>query len=431
MKNIEKLLDLLEKGTSQFHVVEAVAQQLREANYKELFLGDMWELKKGGKYYLAHHGSSIFAFTIGDDFKGSDGFRIAAAHGDFPGFRIKPNPEIVTEKYVKLNVESYGGVNISSWLDRPLSIAGRVILRSDDVFYPQVRLVDFKRPIITIPNIAIHQQRDMNKGIELNKQTQILPILATVENEEDAKDYFLRMLANELEVDKDEILEYELNVYNTDVGEIIGASEEFISAPRLDNLTSVQAILTGLCDEESEDRVSGINMIAVFDHEEIGSKTKQGAGSMLLGTILQKLYLSLGLSDMDYKSAIADSLLMSVDVSHGVHPNYTEKNDLTNKDVLNKGFSIKEASAQSYATDSEAIAIVQQICDERRIDYQKFVNRSDMVGGGTLGSIASAMLPVRTVDIGTPLLAMHSAREIMGLHDQNSIVDFIKAYFSI
>lgn len=423
---IEQLLSLTRKATSQFHTVEAVKEQLSENGYQELFFKDNWELEKGGKYMVAHHGSSIFAFSVGADFEAADGFRIAAAHGDFPGFRIKPNPELVNDGYLQLNVESYGGVNLASWLDRGLSAAGRVMVKSDDVFHPEVRLIDFKKPIFVIPNLAIHLNRDMNKGVELNKQTEMLP-LAGMAGEMD-KDRFMEYLAEELGVAKEDILDYELNVYNTDRAERVGLKEELICAPRLDNLTSVQALVNGITEGE---RDSGLNVIAVFDHEEIGSRTKQGAGSVLLHHILEKIYLSLGMGAMDYKNAIADSLFMSVDVSHAFHPSYGAKYDPTNKNVLNKGFCIKEACSQSYATDSEAVAIVQQICEMEGIAYQKFVNRSDAAGGGTLGSIASAMLPVRTVDMGVPLLAMHSSRETMGAKDQESLTEFLKAYFRI
>lgn len=424
---IDNLLSLIRKATSQFHTVEAVKDQLAKQGYEELCWKNNWNLQKGGKYMVIHHGSSIFAFTIGSHFQEKESFRIAAAHGDFPGFRIKPNPEVTTEKYVQLNVESYGGVNLSSWLDRGLSAAGRVVLKSEDVFRPKVSLVDLEKTLFTIPNIAIHLEREMNKGVELNKQTQMLPIVGILEEEVD-KNCFLSALAEKLQVQVDKILDYELNLYNADRAEKIGLHEEFLSASRLDNLTSVQALVDGILEGE---RKEGLNVIAIFDHEEVGSRTKQGAGSMMLPYLLEKIYLSLGGSEQMYKNALAEGLLMSVDVSHGFHPSYGGKYDPTNKNMLNQGFCIKEACSQSYATDSEAVGIVQQICEKEQIPYQKFVNRSDVTGGGTLGSIASAMLPVRTVDLGVPLLAMHSSRELMGAKDQESLTRFIKAYFSL
>lgn len=427
MNRMRKLFGLLEKATSQFHTVEAVKEQLLERGFEELKLKHNWELKRGGQYLLEHHGSTIFAFTIGEEFKAEDGFRIAASHGDFPGFRIKPNAGMEAGGYLQLNTETYGGAILSSWLDRPLSVAGRVVLKSEDVFHPEVRLIDLKKPVLIIPNLAIHFNRDMNKGMELRKQVEMLPIYGTA-SEKLTKDTFLGYIAETLGVDAADILDYDLTIYNTDKSSYVGLKDEFVSAPRLDNLTSTQALVDGITEGI---RRSGLNMMVVFDHEEVGSRSKQGACSTLLSSVLEKIYVSLGMTTMDVTNAIEDSLLMSVDVSHAYHPNYGSKYDITNRHVLNQGFAIKEASNQSYATDSETVAIVQQICERRGIAYQKFLKHSDSAGGGTLGAIASAMLPVRTADIGVPLLAMHSSRETMGIKDYESLVDFMTAYYQM
>ena len=427
MSHLEKLFELLEKATSQFHTILASKEQLREAGFQELKLKDTWELQKGGKYMVDHHGSTLFAFAIGEEFQPKDGFRIAASHGDFPGFRIKPNPEMENGGYRQLNVETYGGVNLGSWLDRPLSVAGRVVLKSDNVFKPDVRFVDLKKPVLLIPNIAIHFNREMNKGTELRKQVEMIPIYSTA-SEELGKQAFLEYIAKELGAEAENILDYELMIYNTDKPALVGLTEEFVCAPRLDNLTSTQALITGITEGT---RKNGLNMMIVFDHEEIGSRSKQGACSTLMSSILEKIYLSLGYASVDYTNAMEDSLLMSVDVSHAFHPNFAGKFDPTNKHVMNQGFAIKEACAQSYATDSEAIAIVQQICNQEGIVYKKFLNHSDAMGGGTLGAIASAMLPIRTVDIGVPLWAMHSSRETMGAKDYESLVAFMTAYYKL
>lgn len=427
MNHMDKLFELLENATSQFHTISEAKKQLLAQGFEELHLKDNWNLEKGGKYVLDHHGSTIFAFTVGEAFKAEDGFRIAASHGDFPGFRLKPNAEMEVGGYRQLNTETYGGVNLASWLDRPLSVAGRVVLKSDDVFKPEVRLVDLKRPVLLIPNIAIHMNREMNKGTELHKQVEMLPVYSTA-SEELSKEAFLECIAKELGVKADDILDYELNIYNADKPCYVGLTEEFVSAPRLDNLTSTQALLNGIADGT---RKEGLNMMVVFDHEEIGSRSKQGACSTLLSHLLEKIYLSLGFTTMDFKNAMEDSLLMSVDVSHAFHPNYGGKYDLTNKHVLNQGFAIKEACDQSYATDSETIAIIQQICEKEGIAYKKFLKHSDSPGGGTLGAIASAMLPVRTADIGVPLWAMHSSRETMGVKDYQALVAFMTAYYKL
>lgn len=428
IEHTKRLLDLIEKSTSAYHTAEAARELLVEAGFTELFMKDSWTLERGGKYVVKQYGSGLFAFTVGRQAEASDGFRIGAAHGDFPGLHIKPNPEIFADGYVKLDVEGYGSVNLMSWLDRPLSVAGKVALRSENPFEPDVRLVDLKKPVLIIPNVAVHLDREMNKGMELTKQLHMQPIMGLAEKKEDIKDALKGMIAEELGVSAGDILDYELNIYNPEAGMVIGSGEEFLSAPRLDNLTSVEALVSGI---EDSVRDRGINVIAVFDHEEIGSRTKQGAASTLLGILLEKIYGSLGFSDMEYKSALMNTLLMSVDVSHALHPAHESKYDPMNKNILNKGFSIKQACSQSYATDSEAIAVVQQICDKEGIAYQKFVNHSDQVGGSTLGNIASAMIPVRTVDMGVPLLAMHSSRELIGVKDQKSLADFLKAYYTI
>ncbi len=427
MTQLETLFELLETATSQFHTILASKKELSEAGFTELSLKDNWNLEKGGKYMVDHHGSTIFAFTIGKEFQPEDGFRIAASHGDFPGFRIKQNPEMENGGYRQLNVETYGGVNLGSWMDRPLSVAGRVVLKSDNVFKPEVRLVDLKKPVLLIPNIAIHYNREMNKGTELRKQVEMIPIYGTA-SEELSKQAFLEYVAEAMDVNVEDILDYELTVYNLDKPCVAGLTDEFVCAPRLDNLTSTQALLTGITEGTRE---RGLNMMIVFDHEEIGSRSKQGACSTLMASILEKIYVSLGYTSLDFTNAMEDSLLMSVDVSHAYHPNFGGKFDPTNKHVMNQGFAIKEACSQSYATDSEAIAIVQQICHQEGIAYKKFINNSDAVGGGTLGAIASAMLPIRTVDIGVPLFAMHSSRETMGVKDYESLVAFMTAYYKL
>lgn len=427
MNQTDRLFHLLENATSRFHTVKAVEQQLQEKGFERLYLKDRWQLKKGGKYMVVHHGSTIFAFTVGVDFEQGDSFRIAASHGDFPGFQIKPNAGMENGGYLQLNTEGYGGAILSTWLDRPLSVAGRVVLKSDDVFKPEVRLLDMKKPVLIIPNLAIHFNREMNKGVELRKQVDMIPIYGTA-SEQLTKDAFVEAIAKALGVKKEDILDYELMIYNTDKPCFVGLEDEFVSSPRLDNLTSTQALIEGITAEQ---RTRGINMMIVFDHEEVGSRSKQGAASTLVATYLEKIYASLGLDKHEVTNAMEESLFMSVDVSHAFHPNYTAKYDISNRHVMNQGFAIKEASSQSYATDSEAIAIVQQICEKEGIAYQKFVNHSDSVGGGTIGAISSAMLPIRTVDIGVPLFAMHSSRETMGVKDYESLVDYIKAYYRL
>lgn len=424
----EKLLQLTEEATSPYHTVQTVVNSLKEEGFEELLSNRPWTLKRGGRYFTIHHGTTLFAFTIGKKFNYYDSLRLAAAHTDFPGFRVKPNPEYKKEGYLQLNTETYGGASLMTWLDRPLSLAGRVMLKGEDAFHPAACLIDLKKPLFTIPNLAIHLNKDMNKGVELNKQTHMLPIGGVCGEDEGENDWFMTYLSRALKVEREEILDFDLNLYNADTGDLIGLEQEFLSAPRLDNLTSVQALVNGLI---SGGREQGVNLIALFDHEEIGSRTKQGAGSTLFSLILERIYLSFGHSREDLLGSLEDGLLLSVDVGHAIHPAYADKADITNKNVLGKGLAIKEASGQSYATDTEAVAIIQQICEEKEIPYQKFSNRSDKTSGGTLGSIASAMLPMRTVDVGVPMLAMHSSRELSGVKDQEALNRLLIAYFSM
>ncbi len=423
----EHLTAFLEKAVSPYHAVEACKEVLESAGFEEVHLKNRWQIKQGGKYFMCHFGSTLIAFTVGEDYQPGDGFRIAACHTDFPCFRVKPNPEMTENQYLKLNVEPYGGMILNTWLDRPLSMAGRVSLRSENMFKPELRLVDFKKPMFLIPNLAIHMNRKVNEGVELNKQTDMLPLCGLYEEPSEKEGFFSKLLAEELNVEKEDILEYELNLYNADKPETTGLKDEFLSAPRLDNMTSVLAILDGIAKGE---RKRGINVACFFDNEEIGSRTKQGAGSAILNIVLEKLSDTLNPGCGMFVENMAESILLSVDVAHGLHPNQPGKSDPTHKNILGRGFVIKEAASQSYATDSEAVAILRQLCDSENIPYQRFANRSDSAGGGTLGSIASALLPVLTMDVGVPLLAMHSARELMGIEDQKSLEKMVEAFYT-
>lgn len=424
----EKLLQLLKAGTSAIMVVKEAEQQLKEAGFEELRFSNTWGLTEGGKYYMKHHDTTLLAFTVGQQVEFQEGFKIAAAHTDFPCLRIKPNPDVATSGYAQVNVEVYGGAILNTWLDRPLSISGRIAVKSNDVMHPEMHYIDIKRPLMTIPNLAIHMNREVNKGVELNRQTDMLPIVGLLEKELNEKQAFLKFLAKEESVAVEDILDYELWVYCMQEPVTFGMNEELILSPRLDNLTSVQALLTGIIEGKQK---KGINAIALFDHEEIGSKTKQGAGSLLLLNVLEKICDSFGKTTAQTKESIYESFLLSVDVAHGLHPNNAGKMDITNKPVLGGGLCIKEACSQSYATDCEAVAVVEQICQKAGVAYQKFVNRSDMAGGGTLGSIASSIIPIPTVDVGIPLLAMHSAAETMGKKDMESLTGLVREFFSL
>lgn len=422
------LLEYINEATTPHHAVAAGAELLAKRGFTELELGQPFSIQKGGRYFVKTYSTSLIAFTVGLETKENQVFHVAAAHTDHPCLHIKPKAEMTPNKYLKLNVEVYGGPILNTWLDRPLSIAGRVACKGKDVYHPDLRLVDFKRPIATIPNLAVHMNRKVNEGVELNKQSDMLPIIGLFEEKLNKDEYFLDILAAECQVDKEEILDFDLYVYAQEAGSYVGMKEEMISSPRLDNLTSCYALLKGITGEQI--RENGINLAILFDHEEIGSRSKQGADSALLQIILEKIYTALGFSKQALMDSILNSFLFSVDVAHALHPHRAEKYDPVNQAHFNEGIVLKLNSNQRYTFDTQAVAIAQGICEAAGVKYQKFANRSDIAGGGTLGPIISSWLPMNTVDIGVPILAMHSARELMGRKDQEYLENLMTAFFA-
>ena len=433
----EQLLKYIGACTSPYHTVDTSLQMLLDSGFTELTLDDEWQLDSGS-YVVNVFGTTLFAFHIGK--KPEHTLRIASAHTDFPAIRVKPNPITSVKGYTKLNVEMYGGLIENTWLDRPLGAAGTVVLKGKNAFDVDSVLVDTKRPIAIVPNLAIHMNRSVNDGIKLNCQKEMLPILMMERSNEDnitkplnnrnnpslfpesdtQYDEWTKFLADEVDCDPSEILSYEMTLYPTELGCVLGTEGDFISSPRLDNLTSCFGVLSGIIQARKMN-ANGVRCAIFFDNEEVGSRTKQGGAGMILPNLIKRVYDALGYSNQEMDSFISKGFMISSDVAHGLHPNYPEKNDITNIPVLNKGLSLKIACSQSYAGDAKAIAIVKGLCEEADAQYQIYVNRSDTPGGSTVGSISSAMLPMRTVDVGLPLLAMHSARELMGAADQEQL----------
>ena len=443
----QRLARYLTGGVSPYHVVRQCVEDLSNRGFEELTMSGDWHLREGGRYYINHHGTTLLAFALpkreamlagGNGLTGerAPSLRIACAHTDFPCLRVKPAPDLTGNGYHRLNTEVYGGAILNTWLDRPLGIAGRVVLASGDPFAPEERLYDSGRPILTVPNLAIHMNPEINKGQALNRQTDLMPLFAAEvgacgdgRDREKAENggEFSDFLRTELGETKDP-LEYDLTVYVAEEPALLGRNREFLSAPRIDNISSVAAVmenLTVFSDAEPE----CLQVAAFFDHEEIGSRTKQGALSALLTDALEKLYESVGYSARQAKDAIYDGMMLSVDVAHALHPNHPEKADVTSRPVMTRGFCIKQAAAQSYATDAAAIAVVEQLARQHGIRCQRYANRSDMAGGSTLGSLSSTLLPMRTVDIGIPVLAMHSARELMGVSDLEALGELIGVFY--
>ncbi len=421
------LLSYLHAGVTPHQVVKTSAELLEEEGFQELKLDKPFAVERGGRYYVNAFSTTLIAFTIGE--RADDetlSFHVAAAHTDHPCLHLKPKAELKASNYMKIDTEVYGGPINNTWLDRPLSIAGIVALKGHDSYFPEIRYVDFKRPVAYVPNLAIHMNRELNKGIELKPQTDLIPILGPMKEGQDKEAFFIEALAKELDVDSAYILDFDLYVYCCDKPEIIGLNNDMISSPRLDNLTSCYALLEGIT---SCTRADGINVACLFDHEEIGSGTKQGADSSMLENILKKIYVGLGFSTDFLTDAVYRSFLFSVDVAHATHPSHAEKYDPLNNAPMNSGVMIKINSNQRYTFDTSAVATAVSLCEACGAQYTKYANHSDVAGGRTLGPMISSHLPMRTVDIGVPILAMHSAREIMGLDDEEQLIKLMKEFF--
>lgn len=421
------ILEYIKHCTCAATTVEYAKNRLVEAGFTELKMEEEWSINQGEAYFINVYDTTLVAFRVGKRFGYTGMVRLATAHTDQPAIAIKANPELNVKGYGKVNVEIYGGPILSSWFDRPLSVAGKVALKSEDVFCPTVRIVDFKRPLFTIPNLAIHMNREVNKGVEIERQKDMLPLACMLEQEFNNSKFFIKALAEELSCEVEDILDFQLYAYNCEEGSVLGLNREFIQAPRLDNITSVKACVEGLIKGYNE---KVINMIALFDNEEVGNKTKQGAASLELSYILRKLFIAISRTEEQFIEIMHRSMMVSLDVAHAYHPNYPEKADITNDVILNKGMVIKKAASQSYATDVRPIAVAQQICEKYNIPYQKYFNRSNIPGGSTLGSVSSTILPVNTLDAGVPVLAMHSAKELMGVKDQQFMEEFVEKYFA-
>lgn len=423
----QDLIDFIADAPTAFHAVETSVKRLKKAGFQELAEGDAWKLKAGGKYYVTRNDSALLAFVVGRDTPAETGFRLVGTHTDTPCFRVKSAPEITSEdSYIKLNTEVYGGPILSTWMDRPLSLAGRVALAGRDPLQPKVVLVDFKRPVAIIPNLAIHMNREVNEGVKLNKQVDMLPLMGQTQGKFEKKGFFLGLVADELKVKPAAVLDYDLFLYEPGKGSFVGLDQEFISAPRLDNLASTHAALEALIAAGAG---KATTVLAAFDNEEVGSSTKQGAGSPMLAHLLERIVSSLGGNREAFFRAVSRSFLISADGAHAAHPNKGEKCDPTNRPLPNRGPAIKVAASQSYTTDAPSAAVLESLCRAAKIPVQRFLNRSDERGGSTIGPISSSHLDTRAVDVGIPMLSMHSSRELVGARDPEYLMKAIREFF--
>ena len=419
-KTAKKLLKFIQKSPTAFQAVEEMKKRLEKEGYKELKEEEHWEIIPGGNYYVTRNNSALIAFSIPK--KPVWKFHIMASHSDSPALKIKENPEIEVEKaYIKLNVERYGGMLLAPWFDRPLSVAGRLIVRKDGEI--QEKLVTVDKDLLIIPNLAIHMNREVNDGYKYNVQKDMLPLYSSYEG----KGSFMKQVAAEAGVEEKDILGHDLFLYDRTAGTIWGADEEFVSAPRLDDIQCAFASFEGFLRGEHK---KSIAVHCVLDNEEVGSSTKQGAASTFLKDTLKRINMGLGRTEEEYLMALADSFMVSADNAHALHPNHTDKTDPVNRPVINGGIVIKYNANQKYCTDGVSAAIFKDICDKAGVPYQTFVNRSDMAGGSTLGNISNTQVPVKTVDIGLAQLAMHSVYETTGAKDTESLVKAATVFFA-
>lgn len=421
MNHITDLCNFLDLSPVNFWAVETVRQRLETAGFRQLDMRDEWVLTPGDKRYVVQNGSAIFAFVVGSD-DAASGFNIIAAHSDSPGFRIKPRCEMACEGMVKLNTEVYGGPILYTWFDRPLSIAGRVALRGDDPLRPRMRLLRFDDPLLVIPHLAIHFNRQVNEGNPLSKQRDMLPVMAL--NCDNPGGMLRRLVAENAGVDIDDILDYDLSLYTCQKAGVVGLEGEMLCSGRIDDLSMVHAGMTAMldtCDKES----AATRVLAVFDNEETGSGTKQGAASPVLRHIAERVCAATSGDTQDLHRALARSFMISADDAHGWHPNYNEKYDPTNHPVLGGGPVVKINANCKYMTDARGASVFNALCREAGVNMQYFVNHADVAGGSTLGNISSSQLDIDGVDVGCAIWAMHSARETAAVSDH---LDMIKVF---
>lgn len=420
---IKNLLEFIDRSPTPFHAVHEMKDYLSGKGFRELNETDSWSLNPNGRYFLTRNGSSLIAFTAGT--RRGEGFKIIGAHTDSPNLRLKPQPVYSKNGYLQLGVEVYGGVLLSTWTDRDLSLAGRVILRGKKK--PVSKLIRFEQPLLRIPQLAIHLNRDVNKkGLLLNEQNHLPPIFSLKKNTH-PNDILKKLVAKELKCKPADIAGLELSLYDTQPGTLAGPEKEFIYSGRLDNLASCHGAMQALA--ESKSKIPATRIVAFYDHEEVGSETAQGAGSPFLENVLERITLSEENSREGFLTAMAKSFFISADMAHAVHPNYAEKHDAQHMPIINGGPVIKSNANQRYATDEISSVWFELLCQKAGVPVQKFVVRSDLGCGSTIGPITAAKLGIRTVDAGNPMLSMHSIREMAGSKDHDYLVRAFKELF--
>lgn len=420
MKHSNQFLDFIKKTPTAFHAIKEIKELLNKEGYTELQENKAWILEENKNYYVTRNSSSIIAFRLPTNPSNSH-FQIVASHSDSPCFKIKPNGIVASGTYIKLNTEKYGGMILSTWLDRPLGIAGRIFTKNNNEIKESI--VDLNKNIV-IPNVAIHMNREINTTFTYNPQVDLLPLLSSSLNKETT---IKNVIANSLDIKEDSLLSHDLFIYNKDRGMIWGENNEFISAPQIDNLECAYTSLIALINSSTSNDV--IPVYACFDNEEVGSSTKQGANSTFLEDILKRIHFAFSKNTDEYFVKIANSMLVSADNAHATHPNHPEKADATNQVFMNKGIVIKSHASQAYTSDALSIAIFTSILDKVSVPYQFFANRSDMASGSTLGNISSSHVSIPSIDIGLAQLAMHSSFETAGTHDLEHMINGLQEFY--
>jgi aspartyl aminopeptidase len=425
----EDLIDFIHAGPSPFHVTAEVREQLLAHGFTSLTFNERWELTEGGRYFIVRNDSAIVAFVLGHGDLAENGFRLIASHTDSPSLRINPSPEMVVgDAYLKLDTEIYGSPILNTWLDRPLRLAGRVTLKTDDALRPMTRLVLIDRPVLVIPNQSLHMNRKVNEGLALNPQDDMMPLLAEVGDEFEKDGFLARLLAEELDVVVDQISGFDLFLSEYERGTLAGLDQAFISSTKLDNLAMVHASLHAFLSAEAG---PATNVLVCYDDEEVGSRTRQGAGSPFLSTLMERIGLTRGQDREDLYRSIHNSFMISADMGHAVHPNAPDKHDPVNRPVVNGGPMVKIAAKKNFITESNSAAVYRAICERLGVPVQTFVSRSDQKGGSTIGPITATQLDMRSLDVGSPTLAMHSIREMAGVADHDYIRRSFEGFYSL
>ena len=425
---IESLLQFMDASVCNFLAVDTIKQMLSKNGYVEKRIEQPLQCQPGDKFFVTKNDSAIFAIKIGSRPISETGFKIITAHSDSPCFRIKPHPEMLSgDRLVRLNTEVYGGPILYTWFDRPLSLAGRVILRGESALKPVTRLLKIDEPILMIPHLAIHFNRSVNEGNALSKQKDMLPILTRISESLSANGLLVNYIAKSLNVAVDDILDFDMFLYNTQPATLTGLNKEFVMSGRLDDLSMAHAAITAII-EATDDEATCIS--AIFDNEETGSGTKQGAHSPVLSNLLRRIAECQGVNFNGFCQAVGRSFMISADNAHAFHPNYAEKYDPTNHPALGGGPVIKINANCKYMTDAHSAAIFKSLCNEAGAPCQYFVNHSDVAGGSTLGNIFTGQLDIEGVDVGNPLLAMHSACETGSTDDHINMIRAFKQFFA-